>query len=55
MQASILRFIEVNWHLGLIGDQSFDAQAHSLAPLSHFDSRTTPAVQLDPESGEPVP
>jgi phospholipase C len=52
---SILRFIEDNWTLGQIGDQSFDAIAGSL--LNSFDftasSPTAPLI-LDPTSGEPV-
>ncbi|GBE11292.1 non-hemolytic phospholipase C precursor [bacterium BMS3Abin12] len=35
-QSSILRFIEDNWHLGRIGDQSFDAKAGSLRNLFDF-------------------
>lgn len=35
-QTSILRFIEDNWRLGRIGDQSFDARAGSLLNLFDF-------------------
>ena len=51
---SILRFIEDNWSLGQIGDQSFDAIAGSL--LNSFDFSATPAkpLILDPTSGEVV-
>src|SRR5262249_49357344 len=35
-QASILRFIEDNWGLGRIGDQSFDERAGSLANMFNF-------------------
>ena len=38
-QSSILRFIEDNWGLGRIGNQSFDAKAGSL--LNMFDFRMT--------------
>jgi phospholipase C len=55
-QSSILRFIEDNWSLGRIGDQSFDAAAGSLANL--FDlSGTHPItgkLTLWPDSGEPA-
>ncbi len=53
-QTSILRFIEDNWSLGLIGDQSFDAMAGSV--LDSFDFTTSHAkpLILDPGSGEPV-
>jgi phospholipase C len=36
-QASILRFIEDNWNLGRIGDQSFDSIAGSLDNMFNFD------------------
>ena len=54
-QASILRFVEANWQLGLIGDQSFDTRARSLADLFDFTQSpdTTPFL-LDPTTGEPV-
>lgn len=38
-QSSILRFIEDNWNLGRIGDQSFDAKAGSM--LNMFEFRMT--------------
>lgn len=51
---SILRFIEDNWNLGRLGDQSFDGLAGSI--LDHFDfvsdPRTDPFV-LDEWSGNP--
>ncbi len=50
---SILRFIEDNWSLGQIGDQSFDAEAGSI--LNAFDfSHPSPSqpLILDPQSGE---
>ena len=52
-QSSILRFIEDNWFLGRIGDQSFDSTAGSLANMFDF----TPTVShvnklfLDPSTG----
>jgi phospholipase C len=36
-QASILRFIEDNWNLGRIGNQSFDSIAGSLDNMFNFD------------------
>ncbi len=52
---SITRFIEDNWGLGQIGDQSFDAEAGSI--LSAFDftrpGYTKPLI-LDPATGEIV-
>ena len=35
-QSSILRFIEDNWHLGRIGNQSFDAKAGSIMNMFDF-------------------
>jgi phospholipase C len=52
-QSSILRFIEDNWSLGRIGDQSFDSKAGSLANMFDFASRA-PHVNkllLDPSTG----
>ena len=55
-QASIIRFIEDNWDLGRIGDQSFDARAGSLDGLFDFSpgGSRAPKVYLDPETGEVV-
>jgi len=53
--SSILRFIEDNWDLGQIGDQSFDAMAGSI--LDNFDFTSAPRTKpvfLDPTSGEVV-
>jgi len=53
-QASILRFVEDNWQLGRLGDQSFDARARSLQDL--FDFGAPPATApflLDPATGLP--
>ena len=50
---SILRFIEDNWGLGRLGDQSFDAMAGSI--LDSFDFVAKPhlkPVLLDETSGE---
>jgi phospholipase C len=55
-QSSILRFIEDNWSLGRIGDQSFDEKAGSLINL--FDFREGDPVRkllLDPSTGQPSP
>lgn len=54
-QSSILRFIEDNWNLGQLGDQSSDAKAGSL--MNMFDFNNGPSNQklfLDPNTGEPV-
>ncbi len=51
--SSVTRFIEDNWNLGRLGDQSFDAMAGSILDLFDFNSapRTT-ALLLDQTSGE---
>ncbi len=51
-QTSILRFIEYNWGLPRIGDQSFDALAGPI--LSHFDFNNPhySTVLLNPTTGE---
>ena len=51
---SILRFIEDNWNLGRIGDQSFDAIAGPLLNMFDFTGTATKPLILDPSSGEPV-
>jgi phospholipase C len=51
-QGSLLRFIEDNWHLGRLGDQSFDARAGSIDSMLVLGRRrATPPVFLDPLSG----
>lgn len=47
-QSSILRFIEDNWHLGRLGNQSTDAGAGS--PLSMFDFNENHARPAEAES-----
>jgi phospholipase C len=54
-QSSILRFIEDNWDLGRIGDQSFDAMAGSLLNMFAFTQLQRPGtLLLDPGTGEPA-
>jgi phospholipase C len=55
-QSSILRFIEDNWKLGRIGDQSMDAEAGTLNSMFDFSSKKGRAskVYLDPDTGEVV-
>jgi phospholipase C len=48
---SILRFIEDNWNLGRIGDQSFDAIAGSILNMFNFNGQAAPAVFMDPQTG----
>jgi phospholipase C len=54
-QTSILRFIEDNWQLGRIGDQSFDAMSGSILNLFDFPAYGRPSDRtliLDPDTGE---
>jgi phospholipase C len=52
-QTSILRFIEDNWKLGRIGDQSFDEWAGPLFGLFDFQcGERARRLFLDPETGE---
>ena len=51
-QASILRFVEDNWSLGRLGDQSFDGRDASLAGLFDFEGRNQ-LLMLDPTTGQP--
>lgn len=50
-QTSILRFIEDNWSLGRIGDNSFDAFAASLSNMFDFKRRNDRKLFLDPSNG----
>ena len=53
-QTSVLKFIEDNWSLGRIGDQSFDARAGSIGDMFDFrrGARRAPRVLLDDRTGE---
>jgi phospholipase C len=53
-QSSILRFIEDNWDLGRIGDQSFDERAGSLVGLFNFGRHAVRKLILDVKTGEPI-
>jgi phospholipase C len=53
-QTSILRFIEDNWSLGRIGDQSFDVMAGPILDSFDFANPHPKPLILDPASGEPV-
>ncbi len=51
-QSSIIRFIEDNWGLKRIGDQSFDAKAGSLLNMLNFTTKHyTKNIFLDPSTG----
>ncbi len=53
-QTSVLRFIEDNWDLGRIGDQSFDEKAGSLLNMFDFSAPRDITLILDPETGQPL-
>ncbi len=53
-QSSILRFIEDNWHLGRVGDHSFDRIAGPLLRMFDFNTRRDVALLLDPSTGQKV-
>ena len=48
----MLKFIEDNWFTGRIGDNSFDANANSIAGMLDFTARPhVKPVILDPTTG----
>jgi phospholipase C len=53
-QSSVIRFIEDNWDLGRIGNQSSDAVAGSLRPMFDFneDHPRVPKLILNPTTGD---
>jgi phospholipase C len=51
-QTSVIRFIEDNWGLGRIGDQSFDEKAGTIENMFDFSRNGVPRrVLLDPMTG----
>jgi phospholipase C len=52
-QTSIIRFIEDNWGLGRIGNQSFDAKAGSILNTFNFtsDGHRAGSIFLDSSTG----
>lgn len=50
-QTSILRFIEDNWNLGRIGNQSFDAVAGTLDNMFNFHRARISPLLLSPSTG----
>jgi phospholipase C len=54
-QSSVLRFVEDNWHLGRLGNQSSDAAAGSLLGLFDFAEGhpRAPKLLLNPVTGTP--
>jgi phospholipase C len=53
-QTSIIKFIEDNWHLGRIGNQSFDSRAGTLLNMFDFNNQASVGLFLDPSSGLPT-
>jgi phospholipase C len=54
-QSSIIRFIEDNWRLGSIGDQSLDTRSGTLDAMFDFRHPHPARLILDPVTGEPAP
>ena len=54
-QSSILRFIEDNWDLGRLGNESTDATAGSLLGMFDFDEHhpRAPKLLINPSTGTP--
>jgi phospholipase C len=50
-QSSVIRFVEDNWHLGRIGDGSFDELAGPLTNLFDFRERHAKKIFLDRDTG----
>lgn len=53
-QTSVISFIEDNWGLGRIGDQSFDAFAGSLENIFNFKQPNYHKFLLDPNTGSKI-
>jgi len=54
-QTSILKFIEDNWNLGRIGDQSFDVRAGSILNMFNFTAgHFAGKLFLNPENGTTI-
>ena len=54
-QSSVLRFIEDNWRLGRIGDQSYDAKAGPLTGMLDFrNGPSAPPLWLSDSTGGPA-
>jgi phospholipase C len=53
-QTSVIRFIEDNWHLGRIGDGSFDELAGTITGMFDFSWRHARTLFLDRETGLPI-
>jgi phospholipase C len=54
-QSSILRFVEDNWDLGRLGNQSYDEVAGTLEHMLDFHHGPHPhRLFLDPSTGTPI-
>jgi phospholipase C len=53
-QSSVLRFVEDNWNLGRIGDQSFDALAGSLNSMFNVSDGDSGKLFLNPVTGKKI-
>ena len=53
-QSAIIAFIERNWHLGTIGDHSFDTRSGTIEGMFNFTHATAKRLFLNPMTGEPT-
>ncbi|MGN6679971.1 MAG: phospholipase C [Streptosporangiaceae bacterium] len=53
-QASVVKFIEDNWHVPAMGNGASDTGAGSFGLMFNFGGRPQPPLFLDPKSGEPA-
>lgn len=54
-QSAIIRFAEDNWHLGRIGDGSFDVHSGTIDGMFDFGHPSAQPLFVDPTTGEPDP
>ena len=54
-QTSIIKFVEENWSLGTLGNQSDDATTGTIENMFEFNGdKRAPAIELSPITGEPM-
>ena len=53
-QSSVVKFIEYNWGLPMLGNGAADAEAGSILSMFHFGSAANRGLFINPVSGEPV-
>ena len=53
-QSSVVKFVEYNWGLPMLGNGAADAEAGSIRSLFSFRSASSRPLFINPETGEPV-